>query len=209
MAVALNTTAANRFYLTDFTIAAGESIQLAMILENDEPFTAFQTDLMLPQGLSVIEDDGDYLFDLTSRSASDQTIISKLRDDGALRIVSFCLSVKPFSGREGTLIVINLTAAEDFTGPATIRLKNSFFTTIDGEEFVLANESCDVQRLAQQIKGDANGDGKVNIGDVTWVINYLLAGCTTSFHIENADINEDGIISIADVTALINMLLQE
>ncbi len=209
MAVALSATAANRFYLPDFTIAVGETMQVAMILENDELFTAFQTDLILPQGLSVVEDDGDYLFDLTSRNASDQTIISKLRPDGALRMVSFCMSVKPYSGTSGTLVVINLTADQGFTGPATIKLKNSFFTNVEGIEFILPQESCEVQLLPQQIKGDANGDGKVNIGDVTWVINYLLAGCTSSFHTENADVYEDGIISIADVTALINILLQE
>ena len=89
MAVALSATAANRFYLPDFTIAVGETMQVAMILENDELFTAFQTDLILPQGLSVVEDDGDYLFDLTNRNASDQVIISKLRPDGALRMESF------------------------------------------------------------------------------------------------------------------------
>ena len=75
--VAINVVAANRFYLPDFVIAAGETMQVAMILENDEPFTAFQTDLMLPQGLTVVQDDGDYLLDLTVRNASDQTIISK------------------------------------------------------------------------------------------------------------------------------------
>ena len=82
--VALNIAATNRFYLPDFTICPGETMQVAMILENDSSFTAFQTDLMLPQGLSVVEDDGDYLLDLTSRNASDQAIISKLRPDGAV-----------------------------------------------------------------------------------------------------------------------------
>lgn len=112
--VSLGVAAANRFYLPDFSIAAGETMQVAMILENDELFTAFQTDLMLPQGLSVVEDDGEYLFDLTGRNASDQTIISKLREDGALRMVSFCMSVKPYSGRSGALVVINLHADENF-----------------------------------------------------------------------------------------------
>lgn len=208
MAVALSATAANRFYLPDFTIAAGETMQVAMILENDELFTAFQTDLMLPQGLTVAEDDGEYLLDLTGRNASDQAIISKLRPDGALRMVSFCMSVRPYSGTSGTLVVINLTADQGFTGPAIIKLKNSFFTTVEGVEFILPQEICNVQLLSQQIKGDANGDEKVNISDVTWVINYLLVGCSTSFHTENADINEDGNISIVDVTTLINMLLQ-
>ncbi len=208
MAVALCATAANRFYLPDFVIAAGETMQVAMILENDEPFTAFQTDLILPHCMSVVQDDGDYLLDLTGRNASDQAIISKLRPDGALRMVSFCMSVKPYSGNNGALVVINLHADEDFTGPASIGLKNSFFVNVDGVEFILPQETCTVELLTRQVMGDANGDGIVNISDVTCLINYLLAGCTSSFHTENANVKDDDIINIGDVTALINMLLQ-
>ena len=206
--VALGAAATNRFYIPDFVIAPGEAMQVAMILENDEPFTAFQTDLILPQGLSVVEDDGEFLFDLTRRNASDQTIISKLREDGALRMVSFCMSVKPYSGATGALVVINLMADEDFTGPATIGLKHSFFTRVDGMEFILPAETSQVLLLPQQKKGDTNGDGNVNIVDVTYLIDYLLAGCQSSFHTENADMNDDGVVSITDLTALIDLLLQ-
>ena len=206
--VALSAVATNRFYLPDFTICPGETMQVAMILENDEPFTAFQTDLMLPQGLSVVQEDGEFLLDLTWRNASDQTILSKLREDGALRMVSFCMSVKPYSGKSGAIVVINLKADEDFTPPATIGLKYSFFTTVDGVEIVLPEESCSVQLLAEQIMGDMNGDGYVNISDVIIGINYVLSGCQTSFHIENADVNNDGMLNISDVIMLINMVLE-
>lgn len=206
--VSLGVAAANRFYLPDFSIVAGETMQVAMILENDEPFTAFQTDLILPQGLSVVQEDGEFLLDLTGRNPSDQSIISKLREDGALRMVSFCMSVKPYTGMKGALVVINLTADEDFVAPASIGLKHSFFTTVDGVEFILPVESSQVQLLSQQIKGDTNGNGNVNIADVTFLIDYLLAGCQSSFHTENADMNDDGSVDIADVTALIDRLLQ-
>ncbi|MBR3451779.1 MAG: dockerin type I repeat-containing protein [Muribaculaceae bacterium] len=204
---ALNVAAVNRFYMSDFVIAPGETMQVAMILENDELFTAFQTDLMLPEGLSVVDEDGEYLFDLTSRNASDQTIISKLRDDGALRMVSFCMTVRPYSGNSGAIVVINLKADEEFEAPATIGLKNSFFTTVEGVEFILPRSECQVQLIDKRLKGDANGDGLVNISDVTSLIDYLLAGCQTSFHTENADMTDDGDINISDVTAMIDFLL--
>lgn len=204
---ALNVAAVNRFYMSDFVIAPGETMQVAMILENDELFTAFQTDLMLPEGLSVVDEDGEYLFDLTSRNASDQTIISKLRDDGALRMVSFCMTVRPYSGNSGAIVVINLKADEDFEAPATIGLKNSFFTTVEGVEFILPRSECQVQLIDKRLKGDANGDGLVNISDVTSLIDYLLAGCQTSFHTENADMINDGDINISDVTSMIDFLL--
>lgn len=183
-------------------------MQVAMVLENDEQFTAFQTDLLLPDGLSVVEDDGEFLLDLTGRNPSDQTIISKLRDDGALRMVSFCLSVRPYTGNQGPIVIINLHADENFTGPANIGLKYSFFATIDGTQIILPEESSNVQQLAQQIKGDTNGDGLVNISDITALINYMLTGCSSSFHTENADMNDDGNVNITDATMLITLVIQ-
>lgn len=206
--VAMTAAAVNRLYLPDFTISPGETMQVALILENDEQFTAFQTDLILPQGLSVVEDDGEYLFDLTRRNASDQTIISKLREDGALRMVSFCMSVKPYSGNNGALVVINLTASDDFTAPATIELKNSICANLEGVDFHLDGDSCEVTMICDQaVKGDADGDGMVNITDVTYLIDYLLAGCQSSFHNQNADLDDDGKVDINDVTSLIDYLL--
>ena len=59
-----------------------------------------------------------------------------------------------------------------------------------------------------KLLGDANDDGKVNIEDVTTLINYLLKGYVTPFNAVNADVDEDGSINIADVTTLINLLLK-
>ena len=56
--------------------------------------------------------------------------------------------------------------------------------------------------------GDVNGDGKVNISDVSALIGYLLDDsneiCTA-----NADVNDDTRITIADVSILISMLLDD
>lgn len=59
-----------------------------------------------------------------------------------------------------------------------------------------------------KLLGDANGDGKVSIDDVTTLIDYLLTGDVSPFNAENADMDEDGSISINDVTALIDLLLK-
>ena len=56
--------------------------------------------------------------------------------------------------------------------------------------------------------GDVNGDGKVNIADVTALINYLLSRDETGIYLDAADCDLDGNIGIADVTTLINYLLQ-
>lgn len=55
--------------------------------------------------------------------------------------------------------------------------------------------------------GDVNHDGKVNIKDVTVLIDYLLDN-TTEVCSTCADVKSDGSINIGDVTSLIDMLLQ-
>ena len=54
--------------------------------------------------------------------------------------------------------------------------------------------------------GDVNGDGEVNISDVTDLIDLLLQGGTTD---TKADVNGDGNVNISDVTDLIDMLLTQ
>ena len=55
--------------------------------------------------------------------------------------------------------------------------------------------------------GDVDGDGILNINDVTTLINYLLTHNSDLIDMYNADVDGDGIINIGDVTTLINKLL--
>lgn len=54
-------------------------------------------------------------------------------------------------------------------------------------------------------RGDVNGDGSVNISDVTALIDLLLGGGTISN--PAADANQDGNVNISDVTALNDYLI--
>ena len=56
------------------------------------------------------------------------------------------------------------------------------------------------------ITGDINGDGEVNVSDVTALINKILGSSTYSDAV--CDINGDGEINVSDVTALINLILK-
>ena len=56
-------------------------------------------------------------------------------------------------------------------------------------------------------RGDVNGDGKVDIGDVTALINYLLSRDSDGIWLDAADCDLNSNLNINDVTALINYLL--
>ena len=62
-----------------------------------------------------------------------------------------------------------------------------------------------VKENAASLKGDVNGDGKVNVSDVTKLINMILGIIPTNQ--DAADVNADGKVNVSDVTALINIIL--
>ena len=54
-------------------------------------------------------------------------------------------------------------------------------------------------------KGDVNGDGKVNVGDIMAVIN-VMAGLDGEAEKAAADVNGDGKVNVGDIMAVINIM---
>ena len=61
--------------------------------------------------------------------------------------------------------------------------------------------------LTASTRGDVDGDGSVNISDVTALIDYLLSGNASGINVSAADCDQDNSVNISDVTALIDYLL--
>ena len=58
-----------------------------------------------------------------------------------------------------------------------------------------------------KLLGDVDGNGKINVSDVTAIIEYLLNKNPSPFIYENAYMNDDPYINMTDVTAIINIIL--
>ena len=56
--------------------------------------------------------------------------------------------------------------------------------------------------------GDANNDGKINITDVIYLVNYLFKGGYAPYPSIRGDANCDGYVTVADVVYLINYLFK-
>ena len=82
-------------------------------------------------------------------------------------------------------------------GEATIVVNSA-----DGYAFA---DSCQVRVYTE--RGDVNGDGFVDIADVSALIDYLLGGDASEVNEVNADTDANGDLSIADVSMLIDYLL--
>ena len=59
--------------------------------------------------------------------------------------------------------------------------------------------------LSTRLDGDVNGDGNVNVSDVTALINMILGVIPKD--LVSGDINGDGNVNVSDVTALVNLIL--
>jgi hypothetical protein len=201
--VALWCAAIDRFYIEDFTISSGETRTISILLENEIEYTAFQSDIYLPEGLSV-EMDGDYyVFELSDRKARSHILSTAVQNDGAIRLLCYSSSVSPFKGSSGALVYMNVIASNDFVGPKTILIKNTRFGTTTGQEIQFPDEICNVTSSSPSLRGDVNGDGEVNIADINAVIDMILSGRFDT----KGDVNGDSEINIADINAVIDLIL--
>ncbi len=57
------------------------------------------------------------------------------------------------------------------------------------------------------LKGDVNGDGEVNVTDVTMIVEHVMGQHNSNFIVANADINSDGGITVTDVAEAVNTIL--
>lgn len=58
----------------------------------------------------------------------------------------------------------------------------------------------------QFLCGDANGNGVVDVGDITYLRNYLYRQGPPPDPIQAGDCNMDGVVDVADITYLVNYL---
>lgn len=65
---------------------------------------------------------------------------------------------------------------------------------------------CPLEVKPQSIVGDIDGNGEVNVSDVTALINHILNAATYDSTL--CDIDGNGEVNVTDITALINILLR-
>ena len=152
----LNAKAENRFYINDFIMYTGETKELSINLTNDVAFTGFQADLYLPNGLEVVQEDGDYIFELTGRKGSDHSISTERQDNGAIRLLCYSLKLKEFSGTNGALVKFSVKASDDFRGDFQINIKDITFSQKDLTEYNFASSVTNIvgKTLAKSISID-------------------------------------------------------
>ena len=57
------------------------------------------------------------------------------------------------------------------------------------------------------ILGDADGNGQVNVNDITLTVNYIIGNNPEVFYFENADVDGNGNINVIDIMGMVNIIM--
>ena len=120
----------NSLFIEDFSIAEGETRQIAIMLNNNAAFSAFQADIYLPEGLEIVG------AELSERKA-DHTLAYAMRNNGSVRLLSYSMGLNSYSGSEGELVYLTVKATDNFVGDFQIEIDNIKFATVDFAEYYL------------------------------------------------------------------------
>lgn len=109
----------------------------------------------------------------------------------------------------------------DLTGSATTRTRGSVasqvFAGVDKDVCVLwVPEGCvsayrnaggwgEFKQIKEMKRGDANGDGSVNVADIVFVVNLIKEGA----YKRSADVNNDGVVDNQDLSAISVIIMEK
>jgi arabinogalactan endo-1,4-beta-galactosidase len=60
----------------------------------------------------------------------------------------------------------------------------------------------------EPVKGDVNGDGSVDVADISAIISVMANG-SADFSSASADVNDDGSVDVADISAVITIMAEQ
>jgi len=163
------------------------------------------------EGEAITEKDGKYenavKFDVNATGTQgSQYLLLVLRDQKVPTEKNIVYINQAAAGEDGKLAFTGSDAAY----PMTMTSGTYYVYLVgDGKSFDATKADASFTYDAGYIKGDANGDGKVNIDDVTAVLNHVVENrFLTGTNFEAADVVKDDKINIDDVTKLLNFIVE-
>lgn len=143
-------------------ILPGETRRLAIELSNAKDYYGFQTDIVLPAGVTVVEDANGNIDVNTGGTVLDGfTLVANRMADGNVRVAAFATDHRPMSDVTGNLLELNLTAADDFGG-GTLSLVNTLLINAADQDVELPDYEVELLPEAYNRTAVQDVDTKTN-----------------------------------------------
>lgn len=189
------------------TVEKGKPCVLPVAMTNKNAITALQCDLTLPEGFTVATDDDQFLIDLQDRAGSSHALYARTIAPNVVRMVITSTESEAFTGNDGDLMLIHLNVSDQMAdGDYSVMLTNVIMA--DGAAVTYyAPDVATLVTVKSYTKGDANGDGTVNVGDYVTVANHILNMNPDPFIFSAADVDENNTIDVGDLVGVANIVL--
>ena len=190
----------NSLAVADQSANCGKSVTIPIEMNNVDAITAFQFEVVLPEGITWSN------CKLTDRK-EDHVLSAKKQANGIYVVTAISMGDENFSGNSGVVANLTLNVADDeVPGLYRVQIRNIELTTEEGE----AAHPIDVNAtltIKDFTMGDTNGDGDITITDAVAVISHILGNNVADFVSNAADVNDDGDITITDAVNIIKLVL--
>lgn len=179
-------------------IEAGKTGTIAISLNNETPYTAFQMEITLPKGLTIAKTGA---MDIAAdRKNLHQVPYNLDEETGVVRVAAYSFDGsdgnKVFNEKSGDLLNITLKATSEYKGG---NIEVSGITFVDGnlkgvtEGFKVAN-------------ADISQDGIVDTQDILQVVDKILDNEPYTAY---ADLSGDGTIDTQDILQIVDIIVNK
>lgn len=189
----------NNLNLRGVMNAARKEFRVFVGLSNVSKIHALQFNLYGVDELELKE----CTIELTNRCSGFSTALTK-NNDGSVQVLLYSLADKVIDGVEGDLLSLVFRNVNRIDGE--LMIKDIVMSDNVGNNISTLGSLTvvpDVDKTPVPIPGDANGDGVLNIADVSAVVGYIYGLAGDSFKKELADINKNGIINVTDISIIV------
>lgn len=149
--------AKDAFYIQPFNIVSGDTKTISLNLDNENVFRGFQTDIVLPEGLSIVKNANNSLAISLTNRASAFGLSSNEVGDRTLRLLGYSAQYETISGYNGALVNIQVKASSDFKG-GYVQLKNTIFSNENNQDVSMDDSQVLVQTKEQNLISVADGE---------------------------------------------------
>ena len=196
------------FYVPDLSALHGDTIIVPVAMSSTEPIFAFQTDIYLPNGFTIVtNEDDEYVITPSRRLTSDHVLMTDNMGDGAVRVICYSSNERVIGGDNGEdLFYVTVAVPDNAVGNYDINLRNTLLTTNLFQELSIPDVTATIQVKAF-LPGDANDSRAVSVSDIVTTAQYMLNRNPSPFIFEAADMNGDGNITVTDIMMIAHIIL--
>ena len=196
-------------YANDVTALKGSNAMLTICLKNAQATSGYSFDLVLPNGVSLAKDsENDYLYDLSSRHNGHSGTVNYNETAGVYSFAVLSLQSKEIKDSDGAIWTVKLKIDDNIAlGKYAVKIQNAKYSLTSGSSSVALPDVTSLLTIENYIKGDANGDGMVDIADAVCIVNHIVGKATPAYVAAAADANGDGVVDIADAVRIVNLIV--